>query len=115
MSRQPPSGDEPPDPAQPEPPATPEPDTETARVPWENAPAQTAPAAPPAASGESAPPAPQSSSGWVTTPVTSGGGLVKACLIIALIGVAVVLFMVVALIYLGSQVSGILNTVGTSV
>jgi len=112
MSWQPPSGDEPPDPALPEPPAIPEspepptaaqPDTETARVPWESAPAQ------------SAPPAPEPSSGWVTTAEPSGGGLVKACLIIALIGVGLFLFMIVALIFIGSQVSDILRDAGNSV
>jgi uncharacterized RDD family membrane protein YckC len=45
----------------------------------------------------------------------SGGGALAACLIVALIVVAIMMFTFVALIFLGSQISGVLSEVGQSV
>ncbi len=134
---QPPDGDHVPEPGSPQPPPLdPRPDVETTRMPWapaEPAPASATPA--PAAPARAAPgpiapapaapepePAPVAPTGWTQPgePRPSGwteapAQPVTACLIIILIGVVGFLVLIVALIYIGSQVSTILSTVGDSV
>jgi uncharacterized RDD family membrane protein YckC len=51
----------------------------------------------------------------VVRPVDAGSGLVMACAVIAVILAAIALLSIVALIFLGSQVSSILSQVGESV
>jgi uncharacterized RDD family membrane protein YckC len=51
----------------------------------------------------------------VVRPVNAGNGLVISCIVIALILAAIPLLSIVALIFLGSQVSSILSQVGESV
>jgi len=51
----------------------------------------------------------------VVRPIGAGGGLIAACAVIVLVLALVVLFSIVALIFLGGQMSTILSQVGTSV
>ena len=51
----------------------------------------------------------------VVRPINAGNGLVMACAVIAIVLAALALFSIVALIFLGGQVSSILSGVGESI